>query len=157
MVEELKRFFTDKTSGMNLKHGFQYHAAGIIEADYTKNGEGNSSGKDYTVDFISPLGEVERQWRSVDEIIIYDTEEANYELLKHAIEMQEIKNDEALDKLPDNQPNYTRFAPRCINCTFYCIIHNPGSQTVDGYCNIDKQHPYPVDDDGLCDSHNMED
>ena len=53
--------------------------------------------------------------------------------------------------------NYTRFAPRCINCTFYCIIHNPGSQTVDGYCNIDKQHPYPVDDDGLCDSHNMED
>jgi len=88
----MNRFFTDKTSGMNLMNEFQYHAAGIIEADYTEDGKGNPSGKDYVVAYISPWGDVQREWRSVDEIDVYYPDEANFELLKWTIEGQGIEN-----------------------------------------------------------------
>ena len=83
------RFFIDKTCGGNLQDGLEFYAAGIIESDYTKNGAGSSSGKDYAVAFINPWGEVERQWRSVDEIRIIKADESDFELLKIAIYPEE--------------------------------------------------------------------
>lgn len=62
--------FVDKEKGGNLQYGIEYFATGLIEADETNNGVGNPSGKDYLVVFISPWGEVKRQWRAVGEIVI---------------------------------------------------------------------------------------
>ena len=53
----------------------------------------------------------------------------------------------------DNQPNYIRFAPACNNCIYILQNYNPGCQTTDCYCNIDKSKPKPIDDCGICDNY----
>jgi hypothetical protein len=52
----MNRFFIDKTFEGSLQDGLNYHAAGIIDCDYTVDGKGNESGKDYSVTYIDPLG-----------------------------------------------------------------------------------------------------
>jgi len=50
------------------------------------------------------------------------------------------------------RPNYNRFASSCSSCDFFIAYNNIGCGTTDCYCNIDKEHPYPVDDCGICDN-----
>ena len=64
--KEVKRFFIDLE--LNLTDGLPHYTTGLIEEDYTKNGKGSPSGKDYCVAFIDHGGEVNREWRAVDEI-----------------------------------------------------------------------------------------
>jgi hypothetical protein len=85
------RFFIDKYCDENMEHGLSYYASGLIETDYTKEGKGNPSGKDFSVIFIDPWGEVKGEWRGVDEILIIDANVDDFVKLQENIEEQRLR------------------------------------------------------------------
>lgn len=89
------RFFIDKECESNLEHGLPYYAVGIIVKDNTKEGiclkNGGfgaycppTNGKDFLVSFITPWGEVETEYRSIDQIRIIETTWDKYERMQCA-------------------------------------------------------------------------
>jgi hypothetical protein len=82
-------FFNDLKSGENFKNGLQFHAAGIIEKDYRKNGKPSLSGKDFIVSYIDPWGNNSIEWRSENEIEIFEVGREDFEYLKHCIKTNE--------------------------------------------------------------------
>lgn len=86
----MNRFFIDKDCETNLTNGLPYYASGIIESDYTEDGKGRPSGKDFTVIFIDPWGNIQREWRSVDSIRIIEADEYDFNLLKDSIGIKNI-------------------------------------------------------------------
>ncbi len=77
------RKFIDKDAASNLINGLEFYAAGLVVADYLKpDGTGSQSGKDYAVEFIDPWGDYIHEWRSVDEVIVSEINEVDFEFLK---------------------------------------------------------------------------
>ncbi len=77
------RKFIDKDAASNLKDGLEFYAAGLVVSDYLNpDGTGNQSGKDYAVEFIDPWGNYSHEWRSVDEVIVSEINEVDFEFLK---------------------------------------------------------------------------
>lgn len=74
----MKKFFIDKNCNSNQEHSLPYYAAGIIEEDYRKDGHKTDSGKDFAVIYIDPWGEVQREWRSIDEIEMIEASFEDY-------------------------------------------------------------------------------
>src|SRR5574343_466526 len=65
-----RSFFRDKSNEGHFDEGRTFHAAGIIVGSYLPS---NGSGKDYAVKYFHPFkGTVEYQWRSADEIEVFE-------------------------------------------------------------------------------------
>lgn len=86
MENKMYRFFIDTDCESNLENGLPYYAAGLIESDYTNDGKGSVSGKDFVVAFIDPWGDIQREWRAINEIRIIEASESDYDWLKFSIE-----------------------------------------------------------------------
>ena len=80
----MKRQFIDNDKNGNLTDGVEFFAVGLIVGDYTDNGLGNPSGKDYCVEFIDPWGQHHCAWRAVEEITISDIDDVDAEKLERA-------------------------------------------------------------------------
>jgi hypothetical protein len=82
------RKFIDKECAGNLTSGLEYYAAGLVVADHRNPDEsGSHSGKDYAVEFIDPWGNYQHEWRAVDEVIVSEIEQADFEYLKLCYEL----------------------------------------------------------------------
>lgn len=75
--------FIDKNKNKNLNHGLEYYATGKIVKKYHPT----VSGKEVCVEYISPFGEYECEWRSYDEIEIFEIDDDYLEW-----KLKEIKN-----------------------------------------------------------------
>ena len=74
--------FIDKDKGGNLNHGVEFFAVGLVVSEYLDN----KSGKDIVVEFIDPWGNLHTEWRSVDEVVITEIDDADAYMLKEAFE-----------------------------------------------------------------------
>lgn len=82
-----KYFFRDKDefAGQNYLYGFDYCGAGIVESIHLPEEGKQRSGKEIVVYYISPRGEVCREWRGLEEIHLTCADEADYEYLRSII------------------------------------------------------------------------
>lgn len=80
----MKKQFIDTDKNANLSNGIEFYAVGLVLEDYTINGKGSPSGKDYCVAFIDPWGQYSCAWRTVGEITISDIEDADAVILEQA-------------------------------------------------------------------------
>lgn len=76
MQDVINYFFIDKDQ--SDENGLEFFAAGIVESKHF-NEKPNVSGKDYCVVYICPFGFVERAWRSVNEIKMYQVDKTEFE------------------------------------------------------------------------------
>ena len=77
--------FRDLDNESNLSEGKTYHAAGYVEEMYCELGKPTESGKDVVVVFFEPFeGTINRSWRTLDELELFDVSECEYnELVKY--------------------------------------------------------------------------
>lgn len=77
-------FYDNDPAAFNNDYGLNYLAAGLIIEDH-----GDQSAKRFLVLFITPLGNVHREWRHPSEITDYEISEAEYKYALQCIETVE--------------------------------------------------------------------
>ena len=76
--------FHDNVDNPNHDRGVTFWAAGLVTAKYF-DGEPSTSGKDYTVVYINPFGEIVTEWRSTKDITLIQLDPTQYNELRAAI------------------------------------------------------------------------
>lgn len=85
-------FFRDLDNESNLDNGKTHHSAGIVESVHCELNKQNYSGKDFVVLYFSPFeGIFKREWRSLDEIELFEVSEHEYRYI--IIEYLKLIND----------------------------------------------------------------
>ena len=80
-------FFRDLDNESSLQDGKTYHAAGIVDKLFCELGKPNPSGKDVSVTFLEPFeGTITSEWRSLDEVELFEVKEWEYKYLTEKYE-----------------------------------------------------------------------